>query len=135
MPSLESSGLGRVEYNECLDQVSEFADPNPNKKRKTRGTYTTYTPTDRAKIGKYATENGNKRAREHFLRSFPKLNESTVRNFKKAYLVKMEFQRKQLHPQPVTQIPIQPRGRPPLMLELDSKLIKLLHAVRNKGCH
>ena len=130
MPSLESSGLGRVEYNECLDQVSELADPNPSKKRKVRGAYT---PADRARIGKYATENGNKRAREHFLRNFPKLNESMVRNFKKAYLMKMEFQRKQLHPQPVTQIPTQPRGRPPLMMELDSKLVKLLHAVRNKG--
>ena len=133
MPSLESSDLGRVEYDECLEEVSELADPNPSKKRKLRGAYTAYTPTDRAKIGKYAAENGNKNARVHFLKHFPNLNESTVRNFKKAYLERMKFQQKQLHPQPVTQISIQPRGRPPLMMELDSKLVKLLHAVRSRG--
>ena len=30
--------------------------------------------------------NGNERARKHFLVEFPKLSESTIRNFKKMYL-------------------------------------------------
>ena len=68
--------------------VPELADPvgPPGKKpRVARGKYSTYTPETRAKIGKYALENGNERARSRFCRDFPKLNESTVSNFKKAY--------------------------------------------------
>ena len=68
------------------------------KKRRLRGTYTSYTPVVWAKIGKWALENGNKSARNHFLKDFPNLNESTVRNFKKAYEERMKWQRKQLHP-------------------------------------
>ena len=45
----------------------------------------------------------------------------------------MQHQQKQLHPQPVTAITAQPRGRPPLLLELDEKLIKFLRPVRAKG--
>ena len=42
-----------------------------------------YSAEDRARIGKYALENGNETARVHFLKKFPNLRESTVRNFKK----------------------------------------------------
>ncbi len=133
MPYQEDSGLGRIEYNECISQVSELSDPRPSKKRRLRGAYTVYTPADRARIGKYAVENGNKNARLRFLKDFPSLNESTVRNFKKSYVEKMNQQRKQMNPQPVTEIQIQPRGRPPYMLELDNKLIKFLLAVRSRG--
>ena len=38
-----------------------------------------------------------------------------------------------MNPQPVTEILIQPRGRPPYMLELDNKFIKFLLAVRSRG--
>ena len=82
MPSHEDSGLGRTEYEECISQISELSDPHPSKKRKLRGTYAVYTAADRARIGKYAAENGNKNARLRFLKDFPNLNESTVRNFK-----------------------------------------------------
>ena len=37
------------------------------------------------------------------------------------------------NPLPVTALPIQPRGCPPLLLELDTKLIQFLQAVRRKG--
>ena len=36
-------------------------------------------------------------------------------------------------PQPVDSITPQPRGRPPILLELDTKLIKLLLVIRTKG--
>ena len=134
MPAFESSGLGRVEYDESIATVSDLADPAPlAKKRKVRGTYTKYSPKHRAMIGKYAALNGNDRARKNFLKEFPGLTESTVRNFKKAYTEKLNYEQKQLHPQPVTQLPTQPRGRPPIMLDLDAKLIKFLHAIRNRG--
>ena len=45
----------------------------------------------------------------------------------------MNHQRKLMNPQPVTEILIQPRGRPPYMLELDNKLIKFLLTVRSRG--
>ena len=38
---------------------------------------------DRYKIGKYAIENGSAAAVRKFKSNFPKLNESTVRDFKK----------------------------------------------------
>ena len=94
---------------------------------------TVYTPVDRERIGKYAVEHVNKNAKLRFSKDFPNLNESTVRNFKKSYVEKMNHQRKQMNPQPVTEIPIQPRGHPPYMLELDHKLRKFLLAVRSRG--
>ena len=45
-----------------------------------------YDPETRAKIGRFAAENGNKRAVERFSRELQRpLSESTVRGFKKAY--------------------------------------------------
>ena len=37
------------------------------------------------------------------------------------------------NPLPVTLLSTQPRGRPPVLLELDTKLIQFLQAVRSKG--
>ena len=64
---------------------------------------------------------------------FPNLNESTVRYFKRLCQQKMKEDAKKDKPLPVTALPTQPRGRPPLLLELDAKLIKFLQAVRRKG--
>ena len=75
------------------------------------------------KIGKYALENGK----------YPLLTESTVRNFKKSYNEKLQKESKKMNPQPVTSITPQPRGWPPILLELDTKLIKLLCAIRAKS--
>ena len=47
---------------------------------------TTFTGEDRAKIGKYAAENGNASAVKHFKQAHPGLGESTVRYFKKSLL-------------------------------------------------
>ena len=82
IPTLGESGLGAVEYESTVSSVSDLSDPTAtNKKRTQRGTYTHYTPSNRAKIGKYALENGNLRALHHFSAEFPNLKESTVRNF------------------------------------------------------
>ena len=116
-----------------FDQSADLADPTPTKKRRQRGTYTHYKAKDRAKIGKYALENGNTSTRCHFSAEFPDLKESTIRNFKKVYKEHLGYQRKQLHPKAVTEIPSQPRGRPPLLLEIDTKLLSFLKAVRRRG--
>ena len=72
-------------------------------------------------------------ASRHFQAEFPDLKESTIRNFKKAYKEHLAYQRKQLHPKPVIEILTRPRGRPPLLLEVDAKLLSLLKAIRSKG--
>ncbi len=135
MPSFEDSGLGRVEYDLVIADVSGEADPLPKAKkpRTPRSTYAVYTPENRALIGKYALENGNKSARLKYLADFTNLNESTVRNFKKAYKERVKSQKNQQCPQPITAIPSGVRGRPPILMELDQKLIKFLRAVRTKG--
>ena len=50
-----------------------------------RGKYTYLSPEIRAKIDKYASENGNSNAIIHFKKELPALTESTVRTFKQAY--------------------------------------------------
>ena len=73
------------------------------------------------------------KARRHFQSRFPNLNESTIRNFKKAYNERLAHERKRDHPQPVTAITTRLRGRPPILLELDGKLLQYLKALRSKG--
>ena len=134
--TLAESGLGRVEFGTTLASgIGELADPAPSatKKRKVRGKYTRHTPEQRASIGKYALVVGNERARRHFLFIFPNLTESSIIHFKKAYKEKLEHERKHEHPKPVTAISAQPRGRPPILLELDGKLLQYLKALRSKG--
>ena len=130
VPSVEESGLGRPEYDEMVaNGVPDLANPSPSKGRRvTRGKYTVYTAESQAKIGKYASENGNERARLHFKTQFPKLKESTIKNFKKAY--KDQLKKKD---QVVTALPTMPRGRPPILKELDAKLIQFLNAMQAKG--
>ena len=126
------SGLGREEHDIVTAAVHDSADPNP-KKRKTRGKYTTYSDQQRVAIGKYASENGPEKARKRFMAEFPNLNESTVRYFRRLYQQQIKEEAKKDNPLPVTVLPTQPRGRPPLLLELDAKLINYLQAVRKKG--
>ena len=133
MPDQLESGLGKAEYANVVASVSTLADPELVRKRKSKGKYYQYTDEDRAKIGRYACEHGNEKARRRFLNQKPKLSESTVRNFKKRYQTKMREEQKKDHPQPVTKVTSQPRGRPLLMGELDESLLKFLKATRAKG--
>ena len=133
LPTLSESGLGIVEYQEVATAVNKELAAPPAKRKRGSGTYTTYTPTQRAMIGKYALENGNERARKHFLSKFPNLPESTIRYFKKAYREELEKKRKKCDPQPVVEITARPKGRPPILLDLDEKLMKFLKAIRAKG--
>jgi hypothetical protein len=62
LPSVSESGLGTTEHSQVCEAVAELADPSPAKKRRACGSYTNYSPADRAQIGRYAFENGNERA-------------------------------------------------------------------------
>ena len=63
----EATSLGTEEYNEVVLSVANIVDPDKNSSsNKKRGNYNHYSPEMRAKIGKYARENGNLRAINHF---------------------------------------------------------------------
>lgn len=132
LPQQDESGLNNEEYRNVSTVVATLSDPTGPVKRKRRGKYTVYTDEDRAKIGRYASINGNDRAKKTFLSDYPSLTESTVRNFKKMYFKKMREEKANnpMAPQPVTKLSVMPKGR---LLDLDSKLIQYLHALRAKG--
>ena len=132
MPQQTESGMNVEEFGNVSAAVSDLTDPSTSKKRAARGKYTIYTDEDRATIGKCASQHGNDRARKKFLDKYPKLTESTVRNFK-MYLKKVKEERQKGGVPCVSKLPVLPKGRPPLMLDLDHKLLTFLKAVRTKG--
>ena len=86
----------------------------------------------RTKIGKYAAENGNEKARKHFSKDFPDLKESTIRNFKKKYHVKLAEARKAGNIEVIC-IPSEVRGHPPILMDLDNILLTFLKGKRSRG--
>ena len=76
LPSAFESGLGQQEYQNVISNVVELANPltvSPatGRQRGKRQSCSHYSGEMRAKIGKYATENGNEKARKHFSKDFP----------------------------------------------------------------
>ena len=81
---------------------------------KKRGPYTVFTARERAKIGKYAAEHGVAAARRWYLaQEGIKLNESTIRGFKRRYL--QELSKKP--DVPISALYLKKRGRPVLLGE------------------
>ena len=69
--------------NNCeIAGLSSFAKSDSHKRK-----YTSFTAEDRAKVGKYASENGVAMARKHFKQL--NLSESTVGYFRKKYLTEV----------------------------------------------
>ena len=63
-----------------------------------RGSYTKFTAANRFQIGRYAGENGNKKALTHFKNKFPGLKESIVRNYKTQHQEELKNARSQKRP-------------------------------------
>ena len=97
-----------------------------------RNSYKHYSGGTSVKIAKYAVENGNTKAVKHFEKEFPNLRESTVRNFKKKYYEKLSKERREGKTE-VLSLPSKVRGRPPILMELDGKLIRFLKGMRGRG--
>ena len=135
LPEQEATSLGTKEYNEVVLSVGNIVDPDRNSSsNRKRGNYNHYSPEMRAKNGKYASENGNARAINHFKAQLPNLTESNVRTFKRAYQKKLKETKRQGGIQEnVTSILHGTRGRPPILLDLDQKLISLLKSIQNRG--
>lgn len=135
-PQKESTSLGDVEYNAVVSSVADIVttESSTASSSRKRGKYTHFSAEIRAKIGKYASENGNSKAICHFKKELPALKESTVRTFKQAYEKRLKEERRKGNTEAhIVAIPHDTRGCPPSLLELDSKLISLLKSIRSRG--
>lgn len=75
-----------------------------------RGSYTTYTPEQKAMIGRYAADHGNAKAVQKFSSELGvSVKESTVRQFKKGYYLQLNEGK---DPDDIKAIPNKKRGRP-----------------------
>ena len=71
---------------------------------------------------------------KRFKAEVPNLKKSRVRSLKQAYEKKLtEVRKKRNAEAQVLAIPSDTRGRRPILLELDAKLISLLKSIRSRG--
>ena len=133
LPKLPPAGstLTQVEINKANKVVKEIikSEGEPKRRRK----YVTYKDTERAKIGKYASEHGTTRACKYFSHLWKKdLPETTVRRFKDEYLKQLA---KEKHTgKSVEALPTKRKGRPLLVgAELDTAIQDYLKSLRLAG--
>ena len=139
LPEASDSALGQQKYEKVVSIVIDLASPasrdllqKKTKEHCKRNSYTHYSGETRVKIAKYAVENGNTKAVKHFEKEFPNLKENTVRNFKKKYYEKLSKARREGKTE-VLSLPSKVRGRPPILMELDGKLIRFLKGIHGSG--
>ena len=126
LPSVEESGLGRLEYDEVVANC--VPDPSPAKRKGvSRGEYIQCTQQKAMRKEENMPWRMVTKELIHFKSQFPNLKESTIRNFIKTYKEQLKTTAQ------VTALPTMPRGRPPLLLELDRKLLQFLNAMRARG--
>ena len=138
-PSQESTSLGNVEYYAVESSVASLVNPHSTEgssatsAARKRGKYQHCSAETCAKIGKYASANGNSKAINRFKEELPTLKESTVRTFKRAYEKRLREEKKKGNTDAtVIAIPSDTRGRPPILCDLDSISISLLRSIRNR---
>ena len=106
---------------EVLDESTEW-------KRK-RGQYHHYSGELRAKIAKYACENGNKATLGKFSVELGYvLSEATVRNYKRKYIEKLKATP---NPDDVTSLPHATLGRPLLIGKFDEEVFLYIKHLKN----
>ena len=129
-PMRECSALSKRETEQVNERMKQVLVTAGKKHSPTRGSYADYTPEDRAKIGKYATENGPARATRHF--SVP---ETTARRLKTEYLQKLKTICFSENTVPVVKsLPTKTQGRPLLLgLKLDQVVQNYVNALRTVG--
>ena len=87
--STEASVLSKTEVEAANKQVNNALQSAAEKV--SRGKYNSYTPQQRAKIGKYAAENGPTKTAKHFDTIWGiHVNESTARRLKSEYIGKLK---------------------------------------------
>ena len=100
-----------------------------------RGPYQNLSDETRAKIGKYASENGDSAAAQHFSTVLSKpISRTTVHGLKKAYDQELSRKRKAEEDLAISTLPSKKRGRPLLFGEdLDTKVQQYLRALCEPG--
>ena len=133
-PRKENTSLGDVEYNAVVSSVADIVTPESTtaSSSRKRGKYPHFSAEIRAKIGKYASESGNSKAITSRKNYRPKGKysqdfQASVRETIERREAKGEYRGK------YRGYPHDTRGRPPSLLELDSKLISLLKSIRSRG--
>ncbi len=106
-----------------------------SKQPKKRGTYNCFSSEQRAKIGKYACENGVVAASKFFSKGLnKKINESTVRGIKIGYLSELSRKRKAEKDLAILYLPTAKRGRPLLLGSDIDKMVQIyLKKLREGG--
>lgn len=110
----------------------------PQSKKK-RGTYVIYSPSDRARIGKYAAENGPASTLRKFKTDFPDIKESTVRYFRDSYKREVSNKKRRLDFDDiddcqVNEIQVKKRGRKTLLQdEMDKEVQLYITNLRKSG--
>ena len=102
---------------------------------KVRAPYMVATPEQKAKVGKYAAENGTTNAIRLFSKELPNLKESTVRGWKKAYLSELATKKRVGDEKmSVDRLPVAGRGRPLLLgKDLDHQVQAYISSLREAG--
>ena len=84
-------------------------------------------------MGKYASETGTSAAVRKFRPDFPKINESTIREFKKKYEEELKLA-KQQNWEVITELSTEKQGRPLLLgTKIDSLVQRHIRAASNRG--
>ena len=135
LPTAKDAGISEVVTRETNAAVSRVLTERPQQRK--RKAYTAFTDGQRAAIGRYAAEHSNTAAVKKFKGDFEGgLGESTVRLFKKRYLIELDRAKENVavgEVPEVTKIAINPRGRPLLLGEFDKDVQTYLRALRKAG--
>ena len=106
--------------------------------KKKRGPYLSFTPEEKARVGRYGSVNGVRAAVRRFSSEFSKeLKETTVQDWVKSY--QKELQKKRTSSEPgcdlvVSELPGKKRGRPFLLGEkIDVEVQTIIRAMRDSG--
>ena len=87
LPTADQTGLPAHAVSSANSAVKRAFNGEDTDRARRKRKYTTFTPEDRAKVGKYAAQNEVKKAQKNFRKL--NLSESTVCYFKKAYLAEV----------------------------------------------
>ena len=128
--SIDDSSKSGVVPKEVNSEISKV-----QKKGKKRGEYQKFSDTEKALIGRYASENRVVKAVRHF--KDKDLKQSTVRDWRNLYLKELRTKKKLAKAGEevlVKTLTFKRRGRPPLLgVKLDKYLQPLITVMRSRG--
>ena len=128
-----SEKVPATSIEEANKEVEASRNSNGGKRR--REPYVIVTPEQKARVGKYAAENGTTNAIRRFSKDMPNLKESTIRGWKTVYLCELTSKLKAGDEDTaVERLPVKPKGRPLLLgPELDRQVQDYLISLREAG--